>query len=234
MRSLANASSSVAMPFIGASALAIATIRPGTRGAVGGRKPSSTPSGITRTRLGSTPKSVTMSRWDDADGVSTRRAFLATLVCILRKPYHRRSVSRLRQVVAAARSRRRSTVIGWWMVVTSGSPSPSIASMPVASTWLSCTTSKSPTRSRSSRTTRVPNVFGSGNPAVHIVRNSSTSTRSRNSPRRGTRNGSGSRYRSRLGTSVRRTPASSSGYGCPENTSTSCPSATSSRLRCRT
>ena len=35
------------MPFIGASALAIATIRPGTRGAVGGRKPSSTPSGIT-------------------------------------------------------------------------------------------------------------------------------------------------------------------------------------------
>ena len=170
------------MPFIGASALAMATIRPGTRGAVGGRKPSSTPSGITRTRLGSTPKSVTMSRWDDADGVSTRRAFRATLVCILRKPYQRRSVSRLRQVVAAARSRRRSTVIGWWMVVTSGSPSPSIASMPVASTWLSCTTSKSPTRSRSSRTTRVPNVFGSGNPAVHIVRNSSTSTRSRNSP----------------------------------------------------
>ena len=32
VRTLANASSSVAMPFIGASALAIAMIRPGTRG----------------------------------------------------------------------------------------------------------------------------------------------------------------------------------------------------------
>ena len=36
VRSFANASSRVAMPFIGMSALAIATIRPGTRGALGG------------------------------------------------------------------------------------------------------------------------------------------------------------------------------------------------------
>ena len=47
VRSLANASSSVATPFIGVSALAIATIRPGTRGSVGGWNTSSTPSGMT-------------------------------------------------------------------------------------------------------------------------------------------------------------------------------------------
>ena len=111
------------MPFIGASALAIATMRPGTRGAVGGRKPSSTPSGITRTRSAATPKSATMSRLDDAEGVSTSRAARATLTCIRRKPYQRRSERRLRQVGAAARSMRRSTVIGWWMVVTTGRPS---------------------------------------------------------------------------------------------------------------
>ena len=44
-----------------------------------------------------------------------------------------------------------------------------------------------------SREIREPKVFGSGNPAVHMVRNSSTSIRSRNSRSRGTRNGSGSR-----------------------------------------
>ncbi len=37
------------------------------------------------------------------------------------------------------------------------------------------------------------NVLGSGKPATHIVANSSTSMRSRNSLTRGTRNGSGSR-----------------------------------------
>ena len=46
VRSFANASSSVAIPFIGASALAIATIRPGTRGTLGGANTSSTPSRI--------------------------------------------------------------------------------------------------------------------------------------------------------------------------------------------
>ena len=37
------------------------------------------------------------------------------------------------------------------------------------------------------------NVLGSGKPATHIVANSSTSIRSRNSLSYGTRNGSGSR-----------------------------------------
>jgi hypothetical protein len=64
---------------------------------------------------------------------------------------------------------------------------------PGASTWLSWAMSKSPARSFISRAMREPKVFGSGNPAVHMVRNSSTSIRSRNSRSCGTRKGSGSR-----------------------------------------
>ena len=72
-RSLAKASSRVAMPFIGASALAMARMRPGTRGAVGGAKTSSTPSRMVCMRAGSTPKSRATSRVEDSDGVSTLR-----------------------------------------------------------------------------------------------------------------------------------------------------------------
>ena len=64
---------------------------------------------------------------------------------------------------------------------------------------------------RSSRRARSANVIGSGKPAVIMVATSSTSTQSRYSPRRGMRNGSGSRYRSRLGTSTRVRPSSSTG-----------------------
>jgi hypothetical protein len=69
----------------------------------------------------------------------------------------------------------------------------------------------SSSRSFSSRATRRLNVRGSGKPAVHMVATSSRSMASRYSPGRGVRNGSGSRYRSRLGTLVSRTPGSSSG-----------------------
>ena len=69
VRSLASASSSVATPFIGVSALAIATIRPGTRGSVGGRNTSSTPRVITSIRPGSTPKSLAMSRLELSETV---------------------------------------------------------------------------------------------------------------------------------------------------------------------
>ena len=61
------------MPFIGASALAMARIRPGTRGLVGGTKTSSTPSRMVRIRAGSTPKSRATSRREDSDGTSTVR-----------------------------------------------------------------------------------------------------------------------------------------------------------------
>ena len=46
------------------------------------------------------------------------------------------------------------------------------------------------------------NVSGSGNAPLHIMTVSSTSTQSRYSPQRGVRNGSSSRYRSRLGSLV--------------------------------
>ncbi len=193
VRSFANASSSVAMPLTATSALAIAMIRPGTRGVVGGWNRRSTPSGMTCIRAGSTPKSVAVSRFDASDGVRIRRAARATLPCMRRKPYQRRSVSLRHGVGASARSMRRSKVIGWCTEVMSGSPFRSMSSIPVPSTWLSWAMSKSPARSLSSLATRVANVLGSGKPPTHMVANSSTSTRSRNSRSFGTRNGSGSR-----------------------------------------
>ncbi len=193
VRSFANASSSVETPFIGVSALAIATMRPGTRGGSGSEKTSgSTPSGTTSTASGRTPKSVTMSRLEDSDTVSSRGSRRATAPCIRTKPYHRRRVILLRPE-AASRSWRRSTVIGWWTVVTSGMPVPASRRIPHPSVWLSCTTSNCASRRRRIRSARRLNVSGSGKPAVHIVATSSTSTASRISLGRGSRNGSGSR-----------------------------------------
>ena len=60
-----------------------------------------------------------------------------------------------------------------------------------------------------SRAARRLNVFGSGKPAVHVVSSSSRSIRVLISVGHGIRNGSGSRYRSRLGTLVSRTRGSS-------------------------
>ena len=120
VRSLAKASSSVAIPFIGASALAIARMRPGTRGTVGGTKPSSTPSRITCIRAGSTPKSVEMSRLEVSDGVMMKRIERATRPCIRRKPYHRLRVNLRHGLRVWAMSMRRSKVIGWCRVVISG------------------------------------------------------------------------------------------------------------------
>jgi hypothetical protein len=100
------------MPFIGASALAIATIRPGTRGAVGGTNTSSTPRVMTSSRDGSMPKSVTMSRRLDSDTVRIFGSRRATFFCIRRNPYQRRRTSFLRRVLAFTMSIRRSNVIG--------------------------------------------------------------------------------------------------------------------------
>ena len=55
------------------------------------------------------------------------------------------------------------------------------------------------------------NVIGSGKAPVHIAATSSASIQSRYSPGRGVRNGSGSRYRSRLGSLCSSGPGSSSG-----------------------
>ena len=124
--SLATACSRVAVPFIAESALATATIRPGTRAACRGRNTRvSTPSGMIRTRSGGTLKSRQMSRWDEADTVISgpdRARRRATRACIRTNPYQRRRESRPSGPRAAI-SMRRSTLIGWWMLATSGSPS---------------------------------------------------------------------------------------------------------------
>src|SRR5579863_3168106 len=130
---LPTACSSVGKPLRAESALATAMIRPGTRSVPRGRNLRvSTPSGTIRTRSVGTPKSRQMSFWAEADTVisgpalATRRA---TRACIRTKPYQRRRDSRS-SPRSEARSICRSTVIGWWMLVTSGSPSRPRPSMP--------------------------------------------------------------------------------------------------------
>ena len=118
------------MPFIGASALAMATIRPGTRGRVGGTEAVVHAERDDLDPLGVHAEVADMSRLEASDGVMMRRAFLATFACIRRKPYQRLSVSLRQGLLVAARSMRRSRVIGWWIVVTSGRPILSISSMP--------------------------------------------------------------------------------------------------------
>lgn len=196
------------MPLSGLSALATATIRPGTRRSRGRNSSVSTPSGTTRNWEASTPKSSAISAAEVEETVIRSGISRATRCCMPRNPYQRWT-NALRRHGAAARSTARSRVIGWWMVATSGTRR-AMSSSPEPRHWLSCTTSKSAARERNSRAARRLNVRGSGNPAVHIVPSSSRSMRSRISPGRGVRNGSESRYRSRLGTSVSFTRGSSS------------------------
>ena len=81
-------------------------------------------------RLGSTSWSRAMSWNEFSDTVTTRAMRLATRVCMLVNEYQRRSVSRLYQPSACSISSRRSTVMGWWMVLSTGRPSRSMASRP--------------------------------------------------------------------------------------------------------
>ena len=131
--SLPIARSSVAIPFSGESELATATIRPGTRAASRGRNTRvSTPSGMMRTFSGRTRKSRQMSSRDESDTVISgpvRRDRRATRACIRTNPYQRR-LDRAVSLRDDARSIRRSTLIGWWMLVTSGSPSRRTPSIP--------------------------------------------------------------------------------------------------------
>ena len=70
-----------------------------------------------------------MSSRDDCEPVSTGPTRRATRPCIRTNEYQRRLASR-DQPAAAASSIRRSTLIGWWMLVTSGRPSRAMPSMP--------------------------------------------------------------------------------------------------------
>ena len=74
------------------------------------------------------------SRWmssrEFSDTVMTRFMRLATRVCILVKAYQRPLFHRCQPFSACSISSRRSTVMGWWMVATTGRPSRSMASRP--------------------------------------------------------------------------------------------------------
>ena len=104
------------------SADAVVMSRPGMRATPGiGRNSSgSTPTGTIAIRSGATPWSRTMSAKLFSDTVTTRSTRWATRVCMFVNEYQRRSVSRLYGVAACSSSRRRSTVIGWWIVASSG------------------------------------------------------------------------------------------------------------------
>ena len=71
-----------------------------------------------------------MSAFDDSDPVMTGPIRLATRPCMPTKEYQRH-LGILRRPRAALSSIRRSTLIGWWMLVTTGSPSRAIAEVAV-------------------------------------------------------------------------------------------------------
>jgi hypothetical protein len=132
VRSLAMASSRYLRPFMVTSAEAVVINRPGMRSTPGsGRKMSwSTPTGTTWSRPGSTAWSAAMSVAEFCETVMTRVMRLATRVCILVKAYQRALEKRSHVVRACSISRRRSTVMGWWMVASTGRPIRSMARRP--------------------------------------------------------------------------------------------------------
>ena len=97
----------------GESALATATIRPGTRApGRGWNSRVSTPSGMTLTLSAGTLKSRRMSAFDDSEPVSTGPIRRATRPCMPTNEYQRH-LGILRRPRAAFSSIRRSTLIGW-------------------------------------------------------------------------------------------------------------------------
>ncbi|PQM44451.1 hypothetical protein C1Y40_05388 [Mycobacterium talmoniae] len=111
-RSFATAASRWAMPLSGTSALAMAKMRPRTRGCGDGlNKSVSTPSGTTRSCSGRTPKSAAISLAEVLDTVNRSGMSRATRFCISEKPYQR-CTNGLRHHRAAARSSTRSRVMG--------------------------------------------------------------------------------------------------------------------------
>ena len=122
--------------------------------------------------------------------MSTDGSRRATRFCIRVKPYQRRTEARPRQLSAASSSSCRSTVMGWWMVVTSGAPrSPE---QPVAERLVVVDDVELAARGRPDGGGRAgEKVSGSGKPPVHIVATSSASIQSRYSSRFGRAEGVG-------------------------------------------
>ena len=178
---------------MGTSLLEVTMIRPGTgvTPSSGRKTVWSTPTGTTVIRSGATPICAAMSVREFCDTVTTAGRARATRTCIPRKPNQRRVVKVCHGFVVWDRASWRSTVMGWCRVVSRGHPSATMPSMPVPRHWLSCTTSNSSRRSANSRRARSEKASGSPKPAVHMMPNSSQSSREVNSRRCGTRNGSG-------------------------------------------
>ena len=173
----------------------VTMIRPGSgvTSSMGRNTVWSTPTGTTVMRSGRTCICAAMSLREDCETVTTAGRARATRTCMPKNPNQRLVVKRCHGFVVCERASWRSTVIGWCRVVNSGHPSSTMPSIPVPRHWLSWTTSKSPRRSASSRRTRREKASGSPNPAVHMMPNSTQSSRLVNSRGWGTRKGSGSR-----------------------------------------
>lgn len=124
VRSFASASTRWTRPLSGTSALEVVTIRPGTSGTDGSgeNSPVSAPMCTTCTRSSRTPRWSTISWRELPETVSTDGSRRETRFCIRVKPYQRRTDARRFHPCAASSSSCRSTVMGWWIVVTSGAP----------------------------------------------------------------------------------------------------------------
>ncbi len=124
VRTFASASTRCTRPLSGTSALEVVTIRPGTRATSsdGDHSRVSAPIGTTETAPGAAPRCSAISRLELPETVMMCSRRAATRRCIRVKAYQRRSDSRFSRPGAASSSTCRSTVIGWWIVVTSGKP----------------------------------------------------------------------------------------------------------------
>ncbi len=124
VRSFASASTRKTSPFRGTSALDVVTIRPGTSATDGSgdHRSVSAPMCTTWMRSLRTPRWSAISCLEEPETVRTEGRRRATRPCMRVKAYQRRTEARFLRSLAASSSSCRSTVIGWWIVVTSGAP----------------------------------------------------------------------------------------------------------------
>ena len=87
---------------------------------IGANRSGSTPTGTMKSFSGLTPWVRQMSSKEFCDTVMIRWSRWATRVCILVKAYQRLFDQRWPRVSACSISMRRSTVIGWWIVPSTG------------------------------------------------------------------------------------------------------------------
>ena len=176
VRTLASASSSGARPFSGTSALAVVISRPGTR-ATAGRGPNTSGSTPTGTMCRRSAGDAHLRDDVAAGGLGHRERSAGSGArppsASRGTPYQRRRLIRRQGLLACARSRSRSTVIGWCSVAQHG---PAVVG---SSRGGRCRGTGCRGRGRSrragprrSRRARMLNAHGSGKPAAHMMANS--------------------------------------------------------------